>query len=57
VTPKQLLKEVWGHGSDEQGHYLRNYIHHLRHKLEADAARPVYLTIEPEVGYRLGYKE
>jgi two-component system, OmpR family, KDP operon response regulator KdpE len=57
VTQKQLLKEVWGHGSDEQAHYLRNYIHHLRHKLEADPARPVYLRTEPGVGYRLGYKE
>jgi two-component system KDP operon response regulator KdpE len=57
VTQKQLLKEVWGHGSDEQGHYLRNYIHHLRHKLEADPARPAYLRTEPGVGYRLGYKE
>lgn len=57
VTQKQLLKEVWGHGSDEQAHYLRNYIHHLRHKLEADPIRPVYLRTEPGVGYRLGYKE
>ena len=57
VTQTQLLKEVWGHGSDEQRHYLRNYIHHLRHKLETDPARPVYLRTEPGVGYRLGYKE
>jgi two-component system KDP operon response regulator KdpE len=57
VTQRQLLKEVWGHGSDEQGHYLRNYIHHLRHKLEADPTRPVYLSTEPGVGYRLRYKE
>lgn len=53
ITQKQLLKEVWGHRSDEQAHYLRNYIHHLRHKLEADPARPVYLRTEPGVGYRL----
>lgn len=57
VTQSQLLKEVWGHGSDEQTHYLRNYIHLLRHKLEADPARPVYLNTEPGVGYRLRYKE
>jgi two-component system KDP operon response regulator KdpE len=57
TTQRQLLKEVWGHGSDEQAHYLRNYIHHLRHKLEADPARPVYLSTEPGVGYRLRYKE
>ena len=57
VTQGQLLKEVWGHGSEEQAHYLRNYIHHLRHKLEADPARPVYLSTEPGVGYRLKYQE
>jgi two-component system KDP operon response regulator KdpE len=57
VTQRQLLKEVWGHHSDEQAHYLRNYIHHLRHKVEADPARPVYLSTEPGVGYRLKYQE
>jgi two-component system KDP operon response regulator KdpE len=57
VTHGQLLKEVWGHRSEEQAHYLRNYIHHLRHKLEADPARPAYLGTEPGVGYRLRYRE
>ena len=57
VTQGQLLKEVWGHGSGEQAHYLRNYIHHLRHKLEGDPTRPVYLSTEPGVGYRLKYQE
>jgi two-component system, OmpR family, KDP operon response regulator KdpE len=53
VTHRQLLKEVWGNISDAQAHYLRNYIHHLRHKLEPDPARPRYLRTEPGVGYRL----
>jgi two-component system, OmpR family, KDP operon response regulator KdpE len=57
LTQGQLLKEVWGYKSEEQAHYLRNYIHHLRHKLEADPARPVYLSTEPGVGYRLRYQE
>lgn len=57
LTHRQLLKEAWGHASEEQAHYLRNYIHHLRHKLEVDPARPVYLRTEPGVGYRLSYKE
>ncbi len=52
LTHRQLLKEVWGHASEEQAHYLRNYIRTLRHKLEADPARPVYLRTEPGVGYR-----
>jgi two-component system KDP operon response regulator KdpE len=53
LTHRQLLQEVWGHAGEEQAHYLRNYIHTLRHKLEADPARPEYLRTEPGVGYRL----
>ncbi len=53
LTHRQLLQEVWGHASEDQAHYLRNYIHTLRHKLESDPARPDYLRTEPGVGYRL----
>jgi two-component system KDP operon response regulator KdpE len=37
----------------EQTHYLRVYMGQLRHKLEADPARPRFLLTEPGVGYRL----
>lgn len=57
LTQRQLLQEVWGQAGAEQAHYLRNYIHMLRHKLEADPARPVYLRTEPGVGYRLRCEE
>jgi two-component system KDP operon response regulator KdpE len=53
VTHKQLLKEVWGPQAVSQTHYLRVYMAQLRQKLEADPARPRYLTTEPGVGYRL----
>ncbi len=53
LTHRLLLKEAWGSAGEEQAHYLRNYIHTLRHKLEADPTRPVYLRTEPGVGYRL----
>ena len=53
VTHRQLLKEVWGPGHTEASHYLRVYMGQLRHKLEADPARPRYLVTEPGVGYRL----
>jgi two-component system KDP operon response regulator KdpE len=53
VTHRQLLKEVWGPGSADQTHYLRVYMGQLRHKLEADPARPHYLQTETGVGYRL----
>ena len=53
LTHRQLLKEVWGAAYATQTHYLRVYMVQLRHKLEADAARPRYLVTEPGVGYRL----
>ena len=53
LTHRQLLQEVWGPAHVEQTHYLRVYMAHLRHKLEADPARPRILLTEPGVGYRL----
>jgi two-component system KDP operon response regulator KdpE len=53
LTHRQLLKDVWGPNAVEQTHYLRVYMTQLRHKLEADSARPQYLLTEPGVGYRL----
>jgi two-component system KDP operon response regulator KdpE len=53
VTHRQLLKEVWGPNHTDATHYLRVYMGHLRHKIEADSARPKILLTEPGVGYRL----
>jgi two-component system, OmpR family, KDP operon response regulator KdpE len=53
VTHPQLLREVWGPSHDDQAHYVRVYMAHLRHKLEKEPARPRYLLTEPGVGYRL----
>ena len=53
VTHRQLLEQVWGASYIEHSHYLRIYMGHLRHKLEADPARPKYLLTEAGVGYRL----
>jgi two-component system KDP operon response regulator KdpE len=53
LTHQQLLREVWGPSHDDQAHYVRVYMAHLRHKLEAEPARPRYLLTEPGVGYRL----
>src|SRR3989442_1681219 len=47
------LREVWGPTHTDQAHYVRVYMAHLRHKLEAEPARPRYLLTEPGVGYRL----
>ena len=53
VTQRQLLQVVWGAQYATETHYLRVYMGQLRHKLEADPARPRYLLTEPAVGYRL----
>ena len=53
MTQRQLLREVWGPMHDEQSHYLRIYMGHLRQKLEADPAQPRHLLTETGVGYRL----
>ena len=53
VTHQQLLREVWGPSHEDQAHYVRVYMAHLRHKLEVEPARPRYLLTEPGVGYRL----
>ena len=53
MTHRQLLKEVWGPSHVEHNHYLRIYMANLRHKLEADPARPRFLLTEAGVGYRL----
>lgn len=53
ATNVQLLRAVWGPTQTENGHYLRIYMGHLRHKLEDDPAQPRYLVTETAVGYRL----
>ena len=53
LTHRQLLKEVWGPPYLTETQYLRVYMAQLRHKLEADPARPSFLINEPGVGYRL----
>ncbi|MBC7501099.1 MAG: two-component system response regulator KdpE [Herminiimonas sp.] len=53
LTNPQLLQAVWGPSHAEDGHYLRIYMGHLRHKLEDDPAQPRYLLTETGVGYRL----
>jgi two-component system KDP operon response regulator KdpE len=53
LTHDVLLREVWGPGYTSQHHYLRVYMAQLRHKIEADPARPRLLITESGVGYRL----
>ncbi|MES2308581.1 MAG: response regulator [Verrucomicrobiota bacterium] len=51
VTQKQLLREIWGPNSEEQGQYLRVYVNYLRKKIDPDGLG--LINTEPRVGYRL----
>jgi two-component system KDP operon response regulator KdpE len=52
LTHRQLLTAVWGPANVEDVQYLRVFVGHLRHKLEADAASPRHILTEAGVGYR-----
>ena len=49
---RHLLDTVWGPTYLAQTQYLRQYMNHLRRKLEDDPSRPRHLLTEPGMGYR-----
>lgn len=53
VTHQHLLRELWGPKAEENTHYLRVHMAHLRQKLERDPHRPRHLKTESGIGYRL----
>jgi two-component system, OmpR family, KDP operon response regulator KdpE len=52
ISQRQLLQEVWGPTYLQETHYLRQYLGHLRRKLEEDPSRPRHLLTELGMGYR-----
>ena len=48
---RAILQNVWGPEYGQETEYLRVYIGHLRHKIEANPANPQYLITERGVGY------
>jgi two-component system, OmpR family, KDP operon response regulator KdpE len=52
VTHRELLKAVWGSEYGGEREYLRVFISQLRHKIEDNPLRPVYILTEPGIGYR-----
>lgn len=52
LTHKQILKEVWGIGYQNEMQYLRTYVNTLRKKIEKNSTRPNYIKTESGIGYR-----
>jgi len=53
VTHRQILRELWGPNAEENTHYLRVHMTHLRQKLETDPHTPRHLKTDAGIGYRL----
>jgi two-component system, OmpR family, KDP operon response regulator KdpE len=52
LTPRTILREVWGPAYQSESHYLHVYVSQLRRKIEPDSTRPRYLLTETGAGYR-----
>ena len=52
VTHRQLLRDIWGPGHEEDTHYLRVHMANLRKKVEASPEQPTFLKTESGIGYR-----
>jgi two-component system, OmpR family, KDP operon response regulator KdpE len=52
LTHRQILRELWGPKAEEQTHYLRVYMAHLRQKLEDEPNQPRFFRTESGIGYR-----
>jgi two-component system KDP operon response regulator KdpE len=52
ITHRQVLREIWGPKAEDQTHYLRVYMAHLRQKLEDEPNQPKYFRTEAGIGYR-----
>ena len=53
VTHRQLLRDLWGPNAEENTHYLRVHMTHLRQKLENDPNARRHLKTDAGIGYRL----
>jgi two-component system, OmpR family, KDP operon response regulator KdpE len=53
VTHRHILREVWGPNAEENTHYLRVQMTHLRQKLEDEPHAPKHLMTDSGIGYRL----
>jgi len=52
VGTERLLAHVWGRRGDGDRQLLKQLVHRLRHKIEADPAAPRWLQTESGAGYR-----
>jgi len=52
LTHSHILREIWGPNHENDTHYLRVYVAHLREKIERNPESPKLILTELGVGYR-----
>ena len=57
VSTERLLAHVWGRRGDGDRQLLKQLVHRLRQKIEADPAAPRWLCTEAGAGYRFVAEE
>lgn len=57
ITQTQLLQDIWGKDHQDDTHYLRIVVSHLRQKLGDDPVEPEYIKTESGVGYRFVFND
>jgi DNA-binding response OmpR family regulator len=53
IETERLLQHVWGQRASGDRQLLKQLVHRLRQKIEADPATPRFLLTVPGVGYEL----
>jgi DNA-binding response OmpR family regulator len=53
IETERLLQHVWGRSASGDRQLLKQLVHRLRQKIEADPAAPRFLLTVPGVGYEL----
>ena len=51
LVPDYLLEKVWGYGEQGSERLLRQAVHRLRRKIEADPHHPTYIQTRAGMGY------
>ena len=52
MTPRMILREVWGPAYQDELHYVHVYVSRLRRRIEDDPTNPRFVLTETSAGYR-----
>lgn len=50
---REILREIWGTSHSEDVQYLRVFVRQIREKIEKNPAKPMIITTELGIGYRM----